>query len=160
MGWLFPSDPTQRSRVPRRRASVSRPAVWSRREVLLLCRRRTRADGQWSVVIRKEGCSDCGACLRVCGESALARSEAAAEVVYTIDSRRCNGCGDCAEVCAEGALRIERLAAPQTIAESARLPVETCAGCSGRTAGLRGGFCGVCRQNEILNGGVRNDRDE
>jgi ferredoxin len=150
MGWLSPSDRTPQARVVRRRASAERPALWSRRELLRLRRSRTRPDGPWTVAIQAELCSDCGACLRVCSESALARRATGATVVYTIDSRRCNGCGDCAEVCAETALRIERLALPQTITEAACLPATTCGNCGVHAAGLRNGLCAVCLQTRLV----------
>ena len=142
----------------RRRSADGDPIAargWSRRELLTLRRRRAVPDGRWRLEIDAAACSDCGACVRICPQEAITRTEASDSVIYSSDAQHCDGCADCGRACAERALKIARVVEPGGIAELVHLSIMICSRCGRRAAGLIEEFCAVCRQDDSRLGGSK-----
>ncbi|MEK7860964.1 MAG: 4Fe-4S binding protein, partial [Chloroflexota bacterium] len=62
------------------------------------------------VLVRREGCTLCGACAEVCPTGALALADEGASLTLTFDPRRCTACQLCVPRCPEGpaVLRVEQ----------------------------------------------------
>lgn len=142
-------------RVARR--PPTEPRQVSRRDFLTFGRGRNRADGMRRVAIDADRCTDCRACVRVCGAVALRRTDDGARVVYALSFASCNGCGDCAAVCARNAVTVSHASERRgDVAEIAGLTKRTCGQCGRLETGVVDEVCAICQSV----GGLRTLRSE
>ena len=81
--------------------------------------------GGSKAVIRKDDCTACGECLRVCRFDAVQQIEVEkGEFTYTIDDISCEGCGVCVDLCPVGAIDFpERVSGSWYISETRHGPM-------------------------------------
>lgn len=142
-------DNPKRPRVARQRPST--PKRFSRRDFLTFGRTARRPRGVWSVTIDAARCTDCGACVRICEESALRRLDDDAHVRYALDAPSCTGCADCATVCAANALSVQpgnEHERDDRLTDIVTLPKEHCLRCGQSVAGVINNVCSVCRSTD------------
>jgi NAD-dependent dihydropyrimidine dehydrogenase PreA subunit len=140
---------TAAPRVAKR--TSAEPRQVSRRDFLTFGRGRHCADGMWRVSLDANRCTDCQACVRVCGTEALRRTDNDARIVYSLALASCNGCGDCKAVCAVGAVTVFRAAdSRQQAVEIATLAKKVCKRCGRLEAGVIDGVCPVCQTTNGL----------
>ncbi|KAB8307752.1 ferredoxin [Rouxiella chamberiensis] len=78
---------------------------------------------EYRIVLEREKCSLCGACARVCPESAIHISNTS----FTLNAEKCTGCGNCETLCFEKAIGVEKdIAAGLEILETTGAVCTTC----------------------------------
>lgn len=78
---------------------------------------------EYRIVLDREKCSLCGACARVCPESAIHISSTS----FTLNAEKCTGCGNCETLCFEKAIGVEKdIAAGSEIFETTGAVCMTC----------------------------------